>query len=391
MFYLLPRTREDEGSPENDQSNIDWYQLRQAELNSDTDQALQSDLQLRLLEDEQQRLQGAPTAVVEQTTFPVLLLLPVIALLSGVLYYQLGAATDVLITRQLESVTADSSPEEMEALMLAIEARAQQRPDNVHYGALLGRFYMGQQNYSKAAEVYSTLVTDAPDDSVALAYAAQASYLANGRVLNDKARMLAEQALAIDPRQRTALGLLGMASYELQQYRAAIEYWQRLVAMEEPGSETAVMIGSVIAQARVKLGEAPTAMESQQTADAGAAVSASGVSVTVELPEGVALDPSDTVFVLARNAESTSRMPIAVQRFEAGELPLTLRLDDSNSMAGQKLSSFESVMVLVQISPDGRPGEAGASWLGQAGPLNPSSDIKPLLIELSHGPAYQAD
>ena len=84
-------------------------------------------------------------------------------------------------------------------------------------------------------------------------------------------------------------------------------------------------------------------------------------------------------------------MPIAVQRFEAGELPLTLRLDDSNSMAGQKLSSFESVMVLVQISPDGRPGEAGASWLGQAGPLNPSSDTKPLLIELSHGPAYQAD
>ncbi len=91
---------------------------------------------------------------------------------------------------------------------------------------------------------------------------------------------------------------------------------------------------------------------------------------------------TDTVFILARNAASDSRMPIAVQRLQAGQLPVTLRLDDSNSMAGQKLSATESVLVVVQVSPTGTPGEAGATWLGQAGPLAPSADLSPLQILL---------
>ena len=76
-------------------------------------------------------------------------------------------------------------------------------------------------------------------------------------------------------------------------------------------------------------------------------------------------------------------MPFAVQRFTGAQLPLTLRLDDSKSMAGQKLSTMESIVVVVQVSPEGRPGEASASWLGRAGPLTPSLDSKPLDIELS--------
>ena len=75
----------------------------------------------------------------------------------------------------------------------------------------------------------------------------------------------------------------------------------------------------------------------------------------VALPEGPGLAPTDTVFVLARNAASDSRMPIAVQRLQAAQLPVTLRLDDSNSMAGQKLSATESVMVVVQVSPARTP------------------------------------
>jgi cytochrome c-type biogenesis protein CcmH len=64
-------------------------------------------------------------------------------------------------------------------------------------------------------------------------------------------------------------------------------------------------------------------------------------------------------------------------------LPLTLRLDDSNSMAGQKLSAAESVVVVVQVSPDGTPGEASATWLGQLGPLAPSTDTEARDIVLS--------
>ena len=106
----------------------------------------------------------------------------------------------------------------------------------------------------------------------------------------------------------------------------------------------------------------------------------------VTAPPDAAIAATDTVFILARNAESGSRMPIAVQRLTGAQLPVTLRLDDSNSMAGQKLSQTASVIVAVQVSADGRPGAANASWIGEVGPLTPSSDETPLEIVLRSNP-----
>jgi len=380
VFYLFPRRRE--GVDEDQaRANLDWYRLREEEIARDGDEALRDDARLRLLEDDQQS--AAAGALHEAApgggSFPVWILLPLIAVASASLYYLLGAAPDVAITRQLEQINENSSEQDMAQLIGAIEKRSAQRPDNLNYIALLGRYYMGQQDYGRAASTYSALVADAPEDAQALAYAAQAEYLAAGRSLSDSARMKAEQALAVNPHQRTALGLLGMASFEQGQYRAAIEYWQRLLAMETPGSESANMIAGVIQSAQQKLGEAPavaSASPAPVTADPA------GAGVTVSVSGGDGINPGDTVFILARNAQSESRMPIAVRRMQGAQLPLTLRLDDSNSMAGQKLSETESVMVVVQVSPSGQPGDANATWTGQAGPLAPSLDGEAIAITL---------
>jgi len=384
LFYLFPGQRPGGADADLQRANLEWYRLRQAELERDgNDDDLREDAQLRLLEDEQSGQPGQAPEAVAGRPFRAWWLLPVIAVASSALYYQLGAAPDVMISKQLQALDTDSTPQTMRTLMGAIEERAAQRPDNLEYTALLGRFYMGQQDYSSAARTYGTLAEEVPEDAQALAYAAQAEYLASGRQLSDLARLRAEQALAINPHQRTALGLLGMASFEQQQYRAAIGYWERLLVSEPPGSEGANMINGVIATARQRLGEDAGPGEPEPAAVAAtAAVSGAGVTVRVSLPDGAGVSPGDTVFVLARSADSDSRMPIAVQRLQAGQLPLTLRLDDSNSMAGQTLSSTASVMVFVQVSPDGRPGEANASWLGQVGPLTPSADGEPFEIQL---------
>lgn len=384
LFYLIPGRRGDGADGELSKANVEWYRLRQAELARDGVEELEEDARLRLLEDEQQAL--PPPEAADSRSFRAWLLLPLVALLASGLYYRLGAAPDVLISRQLQSLTEDSTPEQMQALMAAVEARAAERPGNLDYIALLGRYYMGQQNYARAAETYAELAREIPDDAYALAASAQAAYLAGGRELTPQARLMAEQALAVNPHQRTALGLLGMASFEQGQYRAAMEYWQRLLAVEQPGSDSARMIVGVIERARLKLaesGEEVLAATDLPGADAPAAGEPSaGVTVRVALPDGAVVAATDTVFVLARSATSDSRMPIAVQRLQAGQLPATLRLDDGNSMAGQKLSTTESVVVVVQVSPDGRPGEAGATWLGQAGPLAPSLDLEPREILL---------
>jgi len=389
MFYLRPK--KDDGGADADlkRANVEWYRVRQTELAREGAVALEDDARLRLLEDEQNAAAPAAPATVSEG-FPVWVLLPLVAVFSGGLYFWLGAAPDVLIARQLQEIDDNSTPGQMQALMTRVEVRSAQRPENLDYVNLLGRYYMGQEQYSQAAQSYAELARELPEDAYALASAAQAEYLAAGRQLSNQARLRAEQALAVDPHQRTALGLLGMASFEQRQYRAAISYWQRLLVGEQPDSDGARMITSVIETARQRLAAAGELPDTAVVAVANNAVEGKapaadptpGVTVRVELPQGAQLASSDTVFVLARNADSDSRMPIAVQRLQAGQLPLTLRLDDSNSMAGQKLSGTESIVVVVQVSPTGTPGEAGGTWLGKGGPLAPSLDLAPLEIVL---------
>ncbi len=379
LFYLLPSKVGALETGERKELNLQWYRLRQAELAREGNVDLVEDIKLRLLED----LPGATTAEAPlnegQKTFPRWILFPVVAIASSSLYYLLGSAPDVQITAQLKTIDEQTTPEQMQEIIQAIEVRSQQRPDNLHYRALLGRFYMERQDYRRAADTYSALALDAPGDDQTLAYAAQAEYLASNRELGEEAQMLAEQSLAINPRQRTALGLLGMASFEQGQYRAAIEYWERLIAMEPEGSEAAQMIAGIVQLARKKLGEGgaqAVAQEQQVSVTAG-------VSVRVSLPANANVNADSAVFILARAANSDSRMPIAVQRLQASDLPITLRLDDSSSMAGQKLSETESIVVVVQVSPSGQPGAANATWVGNAGPLAPSLDIEPIEIVLS--------
>jgi cytochrome c-type biogenesis protein CcmH len=379
LFYLLPRNSDKRAVGNNADANLDWYRLRQTELQPEELESLETDMALRLLEDD--RPEQAVTSSSElESSFPRWLLLPLIAIAAGSLYHYLGAAPDVIIQKQMHSISDSTDPEQLQDLFKAIEARSEQRPGNVHYMALLGRFYMDQEDYKQAAQLYSALADESPGDSQALAYAAQAEYLAQGRNLTQRAQLFAEQALAIDPGQKTALGLLGMVLFEQKQYRAAIEYWQRLVATEPAGSASAKMIEGVMAQARQRL--AASGEPVVAAAQPGEVVTL-GVTVNVRFPDDAQVNAQDTVFVLARAADATSRMPVAVVRLQASQLPMDVRLDDSKSMAGQKLSSLDAIAVVVQVSPEGRPGEDSATWLGSAGPLSPSLDTQAIVVKLA--------
>jgi cytochrome c-type biogenesis protein CcmH len=362
-------------------SNRDWFEQRSAELSLEpiADDELLQDARLRVLEDADTSMASTSTATAstdEGSSTGRVLLLVTLALLAFVLYWQLGAAADVQLTRTLQGISDESSEEDYRQLMLLVEQRAGERPQNLHYQAMLGRFYMNEADYGRARVLYLKLVEQAPGDAGALALAAQASYLAAGRVLDENSQMLAEQALSIDPHQRTALGLLGMAAYENAQYQAAISYWQRLLVMENPDSSSAQMIQGVIARAQAALtgsgsGASPHSLAANTAEPETTAAVA--IQLRLELAPGSEVNASDTVFVFARNPAVASRMPVAVQKLTAAQLPLTLRLDDSNSMAGQKLSALTEVSVVARVSPSGRPDAQSASYQAELGPLQPAA------------------
>ena len=367
------------------ESNLDWLRLRQEELSGaiDQDSSLITDAELRVLQELSETAEAPDRASVELSAAPgrteprtsrrlMVALALVVLIVPGLVYVQVGALEDVRITNAIAELD-ESAPEGIDALMAAIEARSRARPDNADYLSLLGQFYTGTENHGAALETYERLLTLYPESAEILARAAQAEYLANDRKLSAQARRRAESALASDPNQRTALGTLGIAAFEREDYGLAIDYWQRLLAFEVPGTPGYQMMTGVIAEARSRGGVgSPSA--------APVVVAGSGVSVTVQAPEGANIAPDATVFVLARPQGAAQRMPTAVQRRQASELPLTVRLDDASAMAGQQISTLAAVSIEVQVSPDGRPGRSGATWLATADNVIPSEAAAVTLV-----------
>ena len=359
---ILAWRRDGPRDADRDEPNLNWYRQRAREL-GEGDETLREEARLRLLEDAALDALATDPAPVGSGRVPLIPLGVLALLLSGIIYWHTGALEDVLIHRDLVGLKPGDGELARSRLVDRIAARSAARRDNLQYLSLLGQLYMADENYPAARDSFARLVARAPEDPEAQAMAAQARFLAAGRVLDDEAQLLAERALAVDPQQRTALGLLGMAAFEAGSYRAAAAYWERLQAQETIDSPAYRMLGDVLALARQRAGLAAAANEAPSSEDSA------GISVSLAFADGVAAEPGATVFVFARPAAARGGMPIAVRRLSAGDLPLTLRLSDSDAMAGQLLSAAGAVQVSAQLSINGRPGLANARLSGTAGPV----------------------
>lgn len=362
LVIFLPRVWQRGGTPE---TNEDWLRLRQSELEAESD-ALREEAALRLIEDGTESESHYAFVAPRYSGRGQALAVIGLAATVGVLYWQLGGWEDVQIAEQLSRLE-QSEPEEVLALIDRMTERAEARPQNADYALLLGEYYLSGNEPAQALRYYDRLIDAGATAPEILGKAAQSEFLSSGRVLSPQARSRAEQALAVDPMQAAALATLGMAGFEEGDYRQAIVYWQRLRDLEPPGSPGYEMLGQVIERARMELGET--------VADTPGS---SGVGVDVIISGGEGLSAGATMFVLARPEGAESGMPIAVVRQTVGAWPVSIRLDDSTSMAGQRISDFQRVSIEVQVSGNGQPGRENAvAWnsatsvsVGEAEPLN---------------------
>lgn len=360
------------------ESNLDWLTLRQSELESsglEEQQTLSRDAELRILDETPE----PPSEVAFESTGKfaggtggALLLVSIVVIVPVLLYFFLGAIEDVRITAALDNMQ-DASPAEVQSLVADIEVRSNAKPGNVEYLSLLGEYYTAQNEHVQALEIYEQLLQQFPESAELLARAAQAEYLKGERLLTDQARRRAEAALAINPEQRSALGTLGMAAFETGNYNQALQYWERLLEFEAPGSPGFQMLTTIIAEAKTRGGLSNgAAVSTAPPKSAAEPTPGVGVTVNVAMPEG--RTPLGTVFIVARPSGATQRMPTAAVRRSANELPFSIRLDDASSMAGQKISALNRVDVEVQVSATGQPGRANASWLVTAVNVEPTTD-----------------
>jgi len=251
--------------------------------------------------------------------------------------------------------------QDIEALAEKLAAKLKDDPANVDGWVMLARTYQALDRNEDSARAFDRAVALLPDNADLLAdYADLLATIDGG--FREKSVQLVEQALKADPRHWKALALAGTAAFNRKDYKMAVGYWERMKATVPPTSPLAGSIDASIAEARelggLKAAAAPAAPLPATPAAPPATTAASAgarIAGTVQLAPALAgkVSPTDTVYIFARAVDGP-RMPLAILKKQAKDLPVTFALDDSMAMTPSlALSNFPSVIVGARVSKSG--------------------------------------
>lgn len=281
----------------------------------------------------------------------------VMVISSVVLYNNLGAENELAIAGLLKKSAGQGyTQEDATALLERLVIQTEKTPEDVEVWYLIGRLNFDLKNYDDAVMGFSNVIQHLPEDAeedkaVALAQLAQAMFFANDRKLDAATESLLQDALKINPRDNTSLGLLGVASYDRGDFMNAVRYWTRLLRLLPPNNPNAMAIQGGLDKAKSEL----TAEQVTVLADEAKAAIKSSIQVTVDIDESMKakLPNNADLFVLAK-AEQGPPMPLAVQRLTVSSWPVTVTLDDSMAMMDTlRMSEFENIIITARISKSG--------------------------------------
>jgi cytochrome c-type biogenesis protein CcmH len=401
LLFILPAlfrsAKSDASGIDRDTLNVGVVRSQLAELDADLQSGRLSqdqyasarrDLEQELLTD----LAGADPGRSKKPRsgqWAALILIVGIPLLAAALYNQLGHKQIIPLLAQMEANppprTADSTGGRLsvEEMVTKLATRMRSQPDDMKGWVMLARSYTVLKRYDQAVDAYRNILRLGGNSPELLAdYADALVMAADGRFTPESGELL-QRALAAQPDNVKALWLAGHWKNQQGDTAAAIEYWQQAAALLPADGEDAAVIGQQIARAREQLGLPPqqpiqTASASgMQTAEATPAPAGATIQVEVSIDPQLAtqVEPDDTVFIFARAAQGP-RMPLAIVRKQARDLPLSVTLDDSLAMSpAMVLSKFTEVSVGARISRSGNAMPQSGDLQGSQSPVNVGKDV----------------
>jgi cytochrome c-type biogenesis protein CcmH len=307
-------------------------------------------------------------------------LLPILILLVPcfcfVVYHSIGASADQKIIELIQQASESSNKVQVEKLQtelyVAVEKRAQQRPDNIYYWILLAKRAIQQNDLAGAKYNYAQAIKLSPDDGYLLGQYAEILFMLANSQFTDEVLLALDKAFVIDSSNPTALGLKGIQSFEAQQWQLAITYWQEAQRQMDQTSATANALKAGIARAQKRLGIQPDQ----------AAVSPQ-VEIAVSIDKSIAFNSEQSVFV-ALVATSGAPMPLAARKLRAGDLPITITLSNADAvMNGYNLSSASEVKAVARLSQSGSATPQVGDWEDSMDSIDLSVEKRSISLQIS--------
>jgi cytochrome c-type biogenesis protein CcmH len=289
----------------------------------------------------------------------VIVLLPILAF---ALYYRIGqpqlASSDgaILVTEQSPS---DEKPmPTIEELVLGLEDRLKQTPEDETAWWMLTRSYMALGRFDDALQSVERLNEISGDTAPVMLLKANAMMLVKGDSFAAEPEELIQRSLELEPESVSGLWMAGLAARERGDEESAITYWQRLLPLVEADEAASEEILGLLAEVLgADASGVMLAKNKNKNETANEKVQASNsvtVNVTLAPEFKEEYGPDDILFVFAR-ADDGMPMPVAASRLRVADLPASLILNDEQAMMPSRLiSSFKEVEVLARISKSGQ-------------------------------------
>ncbi len=294
-------------------------------------------------EDDGVAVLGSP----KKTIIALTIFIPVIA---AAMYFWLGSAQQIADGGAKQQV----AQQDVEKMVAGLAAKMEQDPSNLKGWAMLARSYKVMGRPKDAEKAYDRAGSYLDTDPQLLAdYADVSASNANGS-FEGKPQAIINRALKADPNNMMALWLAGTADYNRGDYKGAVKVWGRLAKLLPADSEDMKMIQGSIMEARGKANLPPEPLVSQATSPV-VAVSGKNINGTVEINPDLKsrIKPDYIVMVIAR--APGARMPVAIMRGKAADLPLRFVLNDALAMTPDALiSNLSEATIEVRISKSGQ-------------------------------------
>lgn len=323
--------------------------------------------------------------------------------LTGLLAVSVPLLTVFLYTQvgRPDGIDPDPGPNgELRQILGDLTSQVRNEPEDVEAWNRLGMIWKQLQQYPASEGAFRRVVYIDPENQFARVELAETLlYASNRPTLPEESGELLESVLADNPDHQKALWLAGLGAFHAGNQQRALVLWTRLRNLLPEGNvktqvneQIAELTGApasgpaeqpaqtAMVNPHAGIGIPPPtrgatapaltedAADSEEAADPEDAAGASiQVEVTLDPALSGRLTGSETVFVFAR-AVNGPPAPLAVKRLSASNLPTTVLLSDSDSMAqGLSLSTFPQVQISARVSRSGNAIASSGDLQGQSG------------------------
>lgn len=253
-------------------------------------------------------------------------------------------AVAVMLYAALGTPVEPAAPD-LHALVVELDARLADAPDDLQGQMLLGRSRVVLGDYAGAVRAWRAAQRLAPADPTVLANLAEALVLADATALQGEAAVLLEAVLDQDADNPKALWYGGLAAEARGERALAAHRWRALLAQEPPE-----VLREVLAR-RI------AAAETQPFA----------LTVTVALAPSLPRPADAASLFVTAHAGDGAGPPLAAVRVPVSAWPLEITLTERSAMvAGTDLAAHDELVVVARVSASGLAARQPGDLVGTA-------------------------